>query len=67
VSLHLQLEVTELQYLAVSRNKDRGRILWNFYKSLDRESTKTLLKFHWKYSAFLEALTYVNILQQEHE
>jgi hypothetical protein len=27
VSLHLQLEVTELQYLAVSRNKDRGRIL----------------------------------------
>jgi hypothetical protein len=50
----------QIGLLAVYRNKHRKSSLRDFYKSLDSKKYKNLTKLHCKYSAFLEALTYVN-------
>jgi hypothetical protein len=50
----------QIGILAVYRNKHRESSLRDFYKSLDSEKWKNLTKLLKKYSAFLEALTYVD-------
>jgi hypothetical protein len=44
VTLNLQLEVIELQYWAVYRNKHRESSLLGLYKSLDSEKYKNLIE-----------------------